>query len=96
MFNSEGEKMKKKKYLLAKIAVTTTLFTSLAVMAPVGDILIAHAEGQNVSSNAVSDNTSKRSITIWKYEINSTAELGERGDGVNPDPSKAPDLDGKN
>lgn len=89
------KKMKKRKYLLARVAVTTTLFTSLAVMAPVGDILVAHAEGQNISSNGVSDNTSKRSITIWKYEINSTAELGERGDGVNPDPSKAPDLNGK-
>lgn len=87
--------MKMKKVLITKIALTTTLFTSLSVMAPVGNILVAHAEGQNISSNAVSDNTSERSITIWKYEINNTSELGDRGDGINPDPSKAPDLNGK-
>lgn len=84
-----------KKVLITKIALTTTLFTSLSVMTPVGNILVAHAEGQNISSNAVSDNTSDRSITIWKYEINNTSELGDRGDGINPDPSKAPDLNGK-
>ncbi|WP_137664439.1 SpaH/EbpB family LPXTG-anchored major pilin [Enterococcus hulanensis] len=87
--------MKMKKVLITKIALTTTLFTSLSVMTPVGNILVAHAEGQNISSNAVSDNTSDRSITIWKYEINNTSELGDRGDGINPDPSKAPDLNGK-
>lgn len=63
--------------------------------ASIGSIEVAFAAEQNISSNAVSDNTSERSITVWKYEINSSAELGERGDGTNSDPSTAPDLNGK-
>ena len=60
-----------------------------------GMINVSYAVEQNISGNAVSDDTSDRTITLWKYEISSSADLGERGDGINPDPSKAPDLNGK-
>ena len=29
----------------------------------------------------VADNTSPRSITLWKYEVKDLSELGDRGDG---------------
>ena len=60
-----------------KTAVSLGVLTMLGA-AGVGTINVAHAADQNISSNAVSDNTSKRSITVWKYEINSSSELGER------------------
>lgn len=77
-----------------KAAVGLSVVTIMGATG-VGALTIVNAAEQNISSNAVSDNTSTRSVTIWKYEINSAAELGERGDGTNPDPSQAPDLGGK-
>ncbi|MGM0112753.1 SpaH/EbpB family LPXTG-anchored major pilin [Enterococcus sp. DIV0187] len=76
--------------------------TSLGLLTMVGGVAVnssmlvyAAPPTQNVSGNPVSDNTSKRSITIWKYEIKSSAELGEHGDGEGLDPATAPDLSGK-
>lgn len=79
---------------IGKAALSLGVLTMTGA-AGAGTINVVYAADQNISSNAVSDNTSKRSITVWKYEINSSSELGERGDGTNPDPSKAPDLGGK-
>lgn len=79
---------------IGKAAMTLGVLTMVG-SAGAGTITTAYAVDQNISTNAVSDDTSDRSITIWKYEINSSSELGERGDGINPDPSKAPDLGGK-
>lgn len=79
---------------ISKVALSLGVLTMLGA-AGAGAIPTAYAVDQNISANAVSDDTSDRTITIWKYEINSSAELGERGDGTNPDPSKAPDLGGK-
>lgn len=78
---------------IGKAAMTLGVLTMVG-SAGAGMINVSYAE-QNISGNAVSDDSSDRSITLWKYEISSSAELGERGDGINPDPSKAPDLDGK-
>ncbi|MBO0457221.1 cell wall protein, partial [Enterococcus hulanensis] len=86
--------MKNKRKWISKAALSLGVLTMLGA-AGAGTIDVAFAADQNISGNAASDNTSKRSITLWKYEINSSAELGERGDGTNPDPSKAPDLGGK-
>ncbi|MBO0458332.1 SpaH/EbpB family LPXTG-anchored major pilin [Enterococcus hulanensis] len=79
---------------ISKAALGLGVITMLGA-AGTGPITVALAAEQNISSNTVSDNTSIRSVTIWKYEINSASELGDRGDGINPDPSQAPDLAGK-
>lgn len=86
--------MKNKRKWISRVAISLGVLTMLGA-AGAGTLDVAFAADQNISGNAASDNTSKRSITLWKYEINSSAELGERGDGTNPDPSKAPDLGGK-
>lgn len=86
--------MKNKRKWISKAAMTLGVLTMLGA-AGTGAINVAFAEDQAISVNPVSDNTSARKITVWKYEINSASELGERGDGINPDPSQAPDLGGK-
>lgn len=83
--------MKNKRKWISKVALTLGVLTMLG-SAGAGAIPIAHAEDQIISSNPVSDKTSARKITLWKYEIKSSAELGERGDG---DPSTPPDMTGK-
>lgn len=90
---NEKEHIMNKKWI-SKAAMTLGVLTMMGA-AGTGIVDTAFAEDHNISGNPVSDNTSGRSITIWKYEINSAAELGERGDGTNPDVSKAPDLNGK-
>ena len=80
---------------ISKATLSLGVLTMLGSTGVGSTIAFAAEPEQNISANAVSDNTSKRSITIWKYEINSTSELGERGDGINSDVSKAPDLNGK-
>lgn len=88
--------MKNKKKWISKAALTLGVLTMLgSTGAGLGSIAYADKPDQNISANAVSDNTSKRSITIWKYEIHSASELGGRGDGESLDPSVAPDLTGK-
>lgn len=79
---------------ISKAAMTLGVLTMMGA-AGTGIVDTAFAEDHNISGNPVSDDTSSRSITIWKYEINSAAELGDRGDGTNTDVSKAPDLNGK-
>lgn len=86
--------MKQKKRWLNRFAICLGVLSFLGA-AGSGMTNIANADEQKISGNPVSDNTSARSITIWKYEINSSTELGERGDGINTDPGKAPDLGGK-
>ncbi|MBO0412404.1 isopeptide-forming domain-containing fimbrial protein [Enterococcus hulanensis] len=86
--------MKTKRKWISRVALSLGVLTMLGA-AGAGTIDVAFAADQDISGNPVSDDTSDRKITIWKYEINSSAELGERGDGINPDPSKAPDLNGK-
>ena len=86
--------MKTKRKWISRVALSLGVLTMLGA-AGAGTIDVAFAVDQDISVNPVSDDTSDRKITIWKYEINSSAELGERGDGINPDPSQAPDLNGK-
>lgn len=81
--------MKNKRKWISKAALTLGVLTMLG-SAGAGAVNVAYAAPD--PSNPVSDTDTKRTITIWKYEINSSAELGERGNG---DPSKAPDLTGK-
>lgn len=79
---------------ISKTAMTLGVLTMVGSVGT-GMINVSYAVEQNISGNAVSDDTSDRTITLWKYEISSSSDLGERGDGINPDPSKAPDLNGK-
>ena len=88
--------MKNKRKWISKAAVSLGLLTMLGGVAlSAGSAAYAVKPDQNISDNPVSDNTSDRSITIWKYEINSASELGGRGNGESLDPDTAPDLDGK-
>ncbi|MBO0453787.1 SpaH/EbpB family LPXTG-anchored major pilin [Candidatus Enterococcus murrayae] len=88
--------MKTKRKWISKVAVSLGLLTMIGGIAlSAGSSVYAAPPAQNISGNAVSDNTSDRSITIWKYEINSASELGGRGDGESLDPDTAPDLVGK-
>lgn len=84
-----------KRKWISKTAMTLGVLTMLGAAGAGTTVAFAAPPTQNISGNAVSDNTSKRSITIWKYEINSASELGERGDGESLDPAVAPDLQGK-
>ncbi len=88
--------MKNKRKWISKAAMTLGVLTMLgSAGAGLGSVALAAPPTQNISANPVSDDTSSRSITIWKYEIHSTAELGGRGDGESLDPSVAPDLKDK-
>jgi len=88
--------MKTKRRWISRVAVSLGLLTMIGGAAlSAGSAAYAAPPAQNISNNPVSDNTSDRSITIWKYEINSASELGERGEGESLDPSVAPDLIGK-
>ncbi|MGH1648390.1 SpaH/EbpB family LPXTG-anchored major pilin [Enterococcus gilvus] len=87
--------MKKKIRFTKKLVVTTAAMIMLGGSGlSLGLGASAYAE-QTISSNASSDTTTDRTITVWKYEIKSMSDLGERGEGETLDPSSAPDLAGK-
>ncbi|MGM0165601.1 hypothetical protein IGI39_000543 [Enterococcus sp. AZ135] len=88
--------MKNKRKWISKAAMTLGVLTILgSAGAGLGSVAYATPAVPYVSTNAISDDTSDRTITLWKYEINSAAELGERGDGEKIDPSATPDTTGK-
>ncbi|MDN6002039.1 MAG: SpaH/EbpB family LPXTG-anchored major pilin [Enterococcus sp.] len=88
--------MKNKRKWISKVAMTLGVLTMLgSAGAGLGSIAYATPDIPYVSTNAISDDSSDRTITLWKYEIKSAAELGERGDGEKIDPSKTPDTTGK-
>ncbi len=51
--------------------------------------LVAEAD-QVIQQNSVADETSDRSITIWKYQVKDASELGDRGDGLATTIDKTP------
>ncbi|MDD9140821.1 SpaH/EbpB family LPXTG-anchored major pilin [Enterococcus avium] len=73
--------VKGNKKIITKFVVATTLFTTAGVVAPVVGSFSVYA----ATMNPVADNTSKRSITLWKYQVKDLSELGERGDGEKDD-----------
>ncbi|MGL9727250.1 SpaH/EbpB family LPXTG-anchored major pilin [Enterococcus sp. DIV0756] len=83
--------MKNKRKWISKIALTLGVLTMLGASGA-GAVPMVYAADDKISTNPVSDHTSDRTITLWKYEINSAAELGDRGTG---DPSMPPSLAGK-
>ncbi|MBX8938626.1 SpaH/EbpB family LPXTG-anchored major pilin [Enterococcus gilvus] len=88
--------MKTKRKWISRVALTLGVLTMLGGTAiGAGSVALAAPGDQDISINPVADKTSDRKVTIWKYEINSASELGERGDGLNDDPSVAPDVAGK-
>ncbi|WP_232252375.1 pilin N-terminal domain-containing protein [Lactococcus garvieae] len=72
--------------LIVGLALTTLAGTSaISLSAPafLDNVTVAHADSQ-----AISDNTSNRSITLTKYAIQNEGQLGAPGDGTkwdNPD-----------
>ncbi|MGM0113419.1 SpaH/EbpB family LPXTG-anchored major pilin [Enterococcus sp. DIV0187] len=84
--------MKSKKKWISKVAVSLGLLTMFGGVAlSCGSAVYA---AQTISENPTSDDKTSRSITLWKYEIKSGAELGERGDGLEL-AGTAPELAGK-
>lgn len=86
--------MKKNRRLSKKWVVAAALLAMLGASAPLGLGASAYA-APTVGTNPVSDTTTDRTITVWKYEIHSTSELGGRGEGEELDPGTHPDLTGK-
>ena len=85
--------MKTKRKWISKAAVSLGLLTMFGGVAlSAGSVAVQAA--QTISDNPTSDNKTPRTITLWKYEIKSAAELGERGDGLELS-GTAPELDGK-
>ncbi|MBU5362522.1 SpaH/EbpB family LPXTG-anchored major pilin [Enterococcus raffinosus] len=88
--------MKNKRKWISKTATTLGVLAILGSAGTgLGSVVYATPDTPYISTNAISDNTSDRTITLWKYEIKSSAELGERGDGEKLDPGTAPSLAGK-
>ncbi|OTO67750.1 MULTISPECIES: SpaH/EbpB family LPXTG-anchored major pilin [unclassified Enterococcus] len=90
--------MKNKRKWISKVAMTLGVLTMVSGTA-VGAMSLGSSENvahaaQTISKNPTSDNTTPRTITLWKYEIKSAAELGERGDGFEL-AGTAPELAGK-
>ena len=85
--------MKTKRKWISRVAVSLGLLTMFGGVAlSAGSVAVQAA--QTISDNPTSDNKTPRTITLWKYEIKSAAELGERGDGLELS-GTAPELDGK-
>ncbi|MFR3685956.1 MAG: SpaH/EbpB family LPXTG-anchored major pilin [Enterococcus sp.] len=85
--------MKNKKKWISKAAVSLGLLTMFGGVALSAGSSVVQA-AQTISDNPTSDDKTPRTITLWKYEIKSAAELGERGDGLEL-AADAPELDGK-
>ncbi|OTO67779.1 MULTISPECIES: SpaH/EbpB family LPXTG-anchored major pilin [unclassified Enterococcus] len=87
--------MKNKRKWISKAAVSLGLLTMFGGVAvsTLGAASPVYA-AQTISKNPTSDDKTARTITLWKYEIKSAAELGERGDGFEL-AGTAPELAGK-
>lgn len=84
--------MKKNRSKVVRLALTASLLTSLGIglyNVSLGNGTVAKAE-QIISDNPVADETSTRSITIWKYEVKDVSEIGNPGDGKESDVDKNP------
>ncbi|MGM0164317.1 SpaH/EbpB family LPXTG-anchored major pilin [Enterococcus sp. DIV1059_2] len=78
--------MKPKKKMITKFVIATSLFTAGSIVVPVVGSVSAYA----ATTGPVADNTTDRSITLWKYEVKDLSELGDRGDGEKEDVTKTP------
>ena len=85
--------MKTKRRWISRVAVSLGLLTMIGGAALSAGSSVVNA-AQTISDNPTSDDKTPRTITLWKYEIKSAAELGERGDGLEL-AGTAPELDGK-
>ena len=67
-----------------------SIFVLILVMA---SMLLTPMMGfaSSVTHPGIADETSERSLTIWKYELDSMSQAGPRGDGTHdPDPNRTP------
>ncbi|WP_137665825.1 SpaH/EbpB family LPXTG-anchored major pilin [Enterococcus hulanensis] len=87
--------MKSRLKKISKVIAGLGVMTFIGMSTGLGTNAYATVDNPYISDNAISDDSSDRTITLWKYEIRSTGELGKPGDGEQLDPNKAPDLDGK-
>lgn len=79
--------MKRSKKKFVQLAMTAALLASVGTglgSLALGNGVVVNAE-QNIKANPVADETSDRSITIWKYQVKDASELGGRGDGKEND-----------
>ncbi|MHC5267695.1 SpaH/EbpB family LPXTG-anchored major pilin [Enterococcus sp. LJL98] len=76
-----------KKKLLANITICTALLASAPISLLATNVV--HAE-QTISSNPIADETTERTLTIWKYQVKDSSELGDRGEGLEQVVDKTP------
>ncbi|MBO1306230.1 SpaH/EbpB family LPXTG-anchored major pilin [Enterococcus sp. 669A] len=84
--------MKSNKRKIVRLAMTAALLASVGTglgSLALGNGVEADAV-QNISTNPVADETSERSLTIWKYQVKDASELGGRGDGKEETVTKDP------
>ena len=73
---------------IGKAAMTLGVLTMVgSAGAGLGSIAYATPDVPYVSMNAISDDTSDRTIILWKYEIKSSADLKDRDNGEMLDPN---------
>lgn len=75
--------MKRNKRKIVQLTMTAAVLASVGTgvgSLALGNALTASA-AQNIKANPVADETSERSLTIWKYQVKDASELGGRGDG---------------
>ncbi|MFD1900709.1 hypothetical protein GQR36_13220 [Enterococcus termitis] len=73
-------KLNYKNKVLTGLLVATTIFTTAGVA---GVSLVQPMNVQaETSSNPVANETSDRSITIYKYAVSDLSQVGDRGDGT--------------
>ncbi|MGM0213619.1 hypothetical protein [Enterococcus sp. AZ109] len=84
--------MERRKRKVVRFAMIVALLASVG--SGLGSLLLGNGitadAVQTISANPVADETSERSITLWKYEVKDLSELGNRGDGKETTVDKVP------
>ncbi|MHC5229674.1 SpaH/EbpB family LPXTG-anchored major pilin [Enterococcus sp. LJL99] len=72
------KKMKIKKTIITGLVLTNTFLAAFGGFGILQPTVVSATES---ASKAIADETSTRSITIWKYQIKDSSELGNTGSG---------------
>lgn len=79
-------KVRKEKWLKG-IILSGMVVTMLGGIVPINELVVEAATEQK---SVIADETSERSLTIWKYEIKDASEYGDEGTGVKEEVDKKP------
>ncbi len=81
--------MEKRKRKFLQFVMITVLLASIGVGVS-NRTFFGGFTAEAVQTNPVADETSERSLTIWKYQVKDASELGGRGDGKEETVTKDP------